>query len=113
MSDISAFRFNEPEIRNLLEGTTGPVARELARHAMRIESRAKTNASGRPGPNVRTGRLRSSITWRLGHDAEGLYADIGTNVPYGYYLETGLRNGARYPFLLPALLAEGFAPIPV
>jgi hypothetical protein len=61
-----------------------------------------TNAAGR-GPNVDTGRLRSSIAWRLGDDTEGLYADIGTNVPYGYYLETGLRNGVKYPFLVPAL----------
>jgi hypothetical protein len=107
--DIAAFRFNEPEMRRLLSSESGEVARELARRAMRIESRAKINASGRPGPNVRTGRLRSSITWRLGHDAVGVYADVGTNVPYGYYLETGLRNGARYPFLLPALEAEGIA----
>lgn len=104
--DVTRFRFNEAEMRRLLEGDTGPVARELGRRAMRIESRAKQNASGRPGPNVQTGRLRSSITWRLGHDSRGIYADIGTNVPYGYYLETGLRNGARYPFLAPALAAE-------
>ena len=104
--DVTSFRFNEAEMRQLLEGPNGPVARELAKRAMRIESRAKQNASGRPGPNVRTGRLRSSITWRLGQDSQGLYADIGTNVPYGYYLETGLRNGARYPFLQPALIAE-------
>jgi hypothetical protein len=105
-ADVSSFRFNEGELDRLLNGKTGTVARDLAKRAIRIESRAKQNASGRPGPNVQTGRLRSSITWRLGEDAIGLYADIGTNVPYGYYLETGLRNGAKYPFLLPALMAE-------
>jgi hypothetical protein len=31
--------------------------------------------------------------------------DIGTPVIYGRYLETGLRNGATYPFLRPALAA--------
>lgn len=102
-ADVIAFRFNEGELNRLLRGRTGPVARQLAKNAIVIESRAKRNASGRPGPRVDTGRLRSSITWRIGEDEHGLFADIGTNVPYGYYLETGLRNGARYPFLAPAL----------
>lgn len=105
-TDVTAFRWNEGALRELLESPHGDVARDLAQRAIRIESRAKQNASGRPGPNVQTGRLRSSITWRLGVDSQGLYADIGTNVPYGRYLELGLRNGARYPFLAPALAAE-------
>ena len=101
--DVTHFRMNSAALDQLLTGRSGPVARDLAKRAMRIESRAKQNASGRPGPRVQTGRLRSSITWRMREDGRGLYADIGTNVPYGYYLETGLRNGAKYPFLLPAL----------
>ncbi len=46
---------------SLLESPSGPVARDLQRRGLRIESQAKINASGRPGPNVDTGRLRSSI----------------------------------------------------
>ena len=96
--------YNEVALRELLAGPSGGVAKDLARRAVAVESQAKINASGRPGPNVDTGRLRSSISWRLGEDAQGLYADIGTGVPYGRYLELGLtRNGARYPFLEPAL----------
>lgn len=78
---------------------------------------AKLNATGIPvagannpegrGPRVRTGRLRSSIGWAPGRDAKGPFVDIGTDVPYGKYLETGLVNGATYPFLRPALATLG------
>lgn len=105
--------FDQRELKRLLEGPDGPVAKDLGRKATRVETEAKLNATGRQvagannpegrGPNVQLGRLRSSISWRLGHDTQGLYADIGTNVPYGFWLETGLRNGATYPFLTPAL----------
>ena len=98
--------YDETALRQLLAGPDGAVAQDLARRAIAVESQAKRNASGRPGPNVDTGRLRSSISWRLGQDAQGVYADIGTGVPYGRILELGLtRNGARYPFLEPALSA--------
>lgn len=98
--------FDEVALREFLSGPNGDVARDLGRRAEAVASQAKVNASGRPGPNVDTGRLRSSISWRLGEDASGLYADIGTGVPYGRILELGLtRNGQRYPFLEPALEA--------
>jgi hypothetical protein len=98
--------YDQAALHALLQGPNGPVARDLARRAVAVESQAKINATQRPGPRVDTGRLRSSISWRLGEDAQGLYADIGTGVPYGRILELGLtRNGARYPFLGPALEA--------
>ena len=98
--------YDEVALAYLLRSEHGPTARDLARRAVRVESQAKANASGRPGPNVDTGRLRSSISWRLGEDSKGLYADIGTGVPYGKNLETGdTRNGRRFPFLEPALEA--------
>lgn len=113
MSDQFTLRMDAAGLKRLLEGPNGPVARDLAKRAIRVESEAKLNATGRSvegatnpesrGPRVDTGRLRSSISWRMGRDTDGLYADIGTNVPYGYWLETGLRNGATYPFLVPAL----------
>ncbi len=99
------------EIDLLLSSPQGFVARDLLRRGTLIESQAKINATGRQyqsglrGPRVRTGRLRASITHALGQDARGLYVDVGTNVVYGRYLELGLRNGKRYPFLEPALEA--------
>lgn len=97
-----------------------------------VEKQAKINARvgshkygtptpARPGtgPAVISGNLRRSITHepiiRSGDSysikvgtAVGFYPNYGagaTRTPankYGYYLETGLRNGSKYPFLLPA-----------
>lgn len=97
--------FNEPALALLLRSPTGGVGRDLLRRAVNVESRAKQNASGRPGPNVDTGRLRSSITYEIGEDEKGLFARIGTNVEYGIYLELGTRYMQPYPFLRPALSA--------
>lgn len=97
--------YYEGPLTALLTGFDGPVAADLARRVQRATNAAKVNASGRPGPNVRTGRLRSSITFEMGRDAKGLFGDFGTNVDYGFLLETGLRNGAKYPFLVPAIPA--------
>jgi hypothetical protein len=97
--------------------------------ALIIERQAKINAStgahkygtptpARPGtgPAIISGNLRRSIThspitfvnggWetKVG-TAIGFPAPYGSKTPankYGFYLETGLRNGTTYPFLVPA-----------
>lgn len=103
----------------------------LTRLALTVEKQAKINASsgahayGTPtpahrgsGPAVISGTLRRSVThtpvtwtgkgWetRVGMGA-GFYPPYGqhrtTSSRYALYLETGLRNGATYPFLRPAL----------
>jgi len=102
-SAVRSFRFNEAQLRELLTGPQGGIARDLTRRAIRVEGAAKQNASGRPGPNVRTGRLRGSITWRLGRDGTGLYADVGTAVHYAPYVEGGTSRMPAYPYLRPAL----------
>jgi len=106
---------NPAALRRLLTGQHGGVARDLARRVVRVQNQARINATGARGggasnpesrgPRVDTGRLRASIHWEIREDAQGLEGRIGTNVEYGYYLETGLRNGRTYPFLVPALPA--------
>lgn len=91
---ITNFRFNEAGYQLMLKTDVG---KDLARRAIAVESSAKRRASGRPGPNVITGRLRGSITWRLGEENGEPYADVGTSVEYAPYVER------LYPFLLPAL----------
>lgn len=71
------------------------VGRDLDRRAIQVESAAKINASGRPGPNVITGRLRASITWRAGEDALGQFRDIGSDVYYAPFVELGHPNTAH------------------
>lgn len=92
-------------LQRLLNGRDGGIARDLARRSIRVQNQMKQNASGRPGPNIDTGRLKGSITWEIREDADGLEARIGTNVEYALPLETGLRNGNTYPFMARALSA--------
>jgi phage gpG-like protein len=114
VADQFDIHFDEAAARALLESSEGPVARDLIRRGIRVESQAKLNASGRPGPRVQTGRLRSSITWALGRDTRGLFVDVGSNVVYAKRIEEGFHGtdslGRRYdqpayPFLRPALIA--------
>jgi hypothetical protein len=96
--------------------------------ALVVERQAKINASvgahrrGTPtpaspgaGPAVISGTLRRSITHSpVVFTGGGWETKVGTAVGftppygrtpanrYGFYLETGLKNGATYPFLKPA-----------
>lgn len=107
----------------------GAIAAGLEPLAAAVERQAKINAStgehprGTPtpahpgaGPARVSGTLVRSLThsgperttggWecKVG-TATGLYAPYNRRTPanrYGYYLEHGLRNGAKYPFLGPA-----------
>lgn len=106
---------HDAALHALFSDPHGGIARDLGRRALRVQNQAKINATGghvegannpqSRGPRVQTGRLRSSIAWGIFTDEHGVYARIGTNVFYGWYLETGLRNGATFPFLSPALSA--------
>lgn len=120
-----------PKFFTALEAGTRVRARSaLTRLAFVVEKQAKINARvgshkygtptpARPGtgPAVISGTLRRSITHtpvvRVGNDYEcRIGMGVGFHPPYGngrtpsslyaYYLETGLRGGAKYPFLLPA-----------
>lgn len=97
-------------VDRLLRSPDSNVAKELAKFGVRVESAAKTAASGRPGPNVVTGDLRGSIGWRIEkHDELELY--VGFGMPYGIYLELGWTttrgNFVQYPFMRPAIESLG------
>ncbi len=77
--------YNTGALEALLHGPSGGVARDLAKRAIRVESRAKQLAP------VDTGRLRSSITWRITLGAGGLNAIVGTNVAYAVFVHEGTR----------------------
>ncbi len=98
-----SFRFNQAGLEDLLKTAVGP---DLVRRAIRVERAAKQYATGTGGgPNVRTGRLRNSITWRAGHSPSGPYVDVGTAVLYGPFVELGTSRMHARPFLRPALEA--------
>jgi phage gpG-like protein len=120
--NLEKFAFNEAGFRELI---VGPIQRDLVRRAIRVEAAAKEYATGRGGgPKVRTGRLRSSITWKIGIDPISPYVDVGSNVLYAPFVELGHKNtphqyraagggwgyvgdkpAKAYPFLRPALEA--------
>lgn len=107
---LDNFQINEAQLRELLTGRNGPVMRDLAKRAIRVQNRAKSNATGRPGPNVITGRLKGSITWRLGRDSKSPYADVGTAVHYAPFVELGHKNTKHvYPVLSAGGTLHGFA----
>ncbi len=112
---MSGFIPNEAGFQQLLNTRDGAVGRDLERRLIACVSLAKVYASGAPtplatnregrGPRVRTGRLRSSIAYLIVESSTGVVGYYGTNVTYGFWLETGLRNGVTYPFLVPAMTA--------
>ncbi|MCK9583187.1 MAG: HK97 gp10 family phage protein [Endomicrobiales bacterium] len=70
------------------------------------EKEAKKNASGRPGPNVQTGRLRASITHLVAEPNENNIIGVigaGGGLEYAEYVEFGTSRAAAYPFLRPAV----------
>lgn len=112
LCDVATTKVNDRALQALLAGPHGAVVRDLARRAVRVESRAKTFV------RVDTGRLRASIAWAAGVDNEGPFVDIGTNVEYGIYQEgfkrvgasivpraSSPREGGYTPYLRPALPA--------
>lgn len=64
---------------------------------------AKLNASGRPGPRVVNGRLRSSITGRI--ENNGWRGVVGSNVEYAPYHELGTSRMSAHPYLAPAIVS--------
>ena len=87
----------------------------IAMVGARVESQAEKNASGRPGPNVRTGNLRRSITSsKVNVGLNGLYSvDVSATMVYARAVELGhprWKPGVKYPYLGPAansLQADG------
>lgn len=93
----------EGELHVFLGNVHGPVGHMLSRVGVKFESRAKYYASGNDGgPNVRSGRFRSSLTWVLGEDGGGAYVDLGSNVEYAVFLELGTRFMDARPSIVPA-----------
>lgn len=101
------FAWDDHALMQLLAGPNGDMAQSLARVGVQLETQMKINVTGGgptgQGPHVRTGRLRASITWQVDQDAQGLYVDAGTNVPYGRWLEQGTDRMRAYPWAQPAL----------
>lgn len=101
---------NTAQIQQVLTSPAGPVGLDLLRRGQLVTDQAKINASGRPGPKVQTGRLRSSIgPPRLVSGATGLYCIVGTSVHYAPYVEKGTGPYTIHPQNRKALYWKGAA----
>lgn len=75
----------------LLTSDQGPVARDMLRRGLRVETRAKQNLAGRGGPRrIDTGRLRASVTTTLVRARGGAPAvRVGSDVDYAILVHNG------------------------
>jgi hypothetical protein len=110
---VQRVRIHRGAFNRLTRTRTGPVGRDIQRRGLRVTARMKQNASGRPGPNIRTGTLVSAISFlRFSVDIDGIHADIGPQAHrvtkrgwnYAGLLELGNEpHAGRFPFMERAL----------
>lgn len=101
LSDVIAgIQGKETEMQSAIQYALGMVA-------LKVEDRAITNASGRPGPNVITGSLRASIAAQpVQRGFDNKYeTSVSASMVYARAVELGHPNwppGVKYPYLGPA-----------
>lgn len=75
--------------------------RGMQKVVITLSDQAKLNATARPGPQVDTGRLRSSITGTVRNEGASLIGVIGSNVIYARIHELGgVITAKNAPFLV-------------
>lgn len=87
------------------------VGKAVLKGCLTVEREAKSSIVGpsnevsAPGepPKVKTGRLRASITHRIGYEDKEIVGEVGTNVEYAFSLEFSTQRMAARPFMGPAL----------
>ena len=93
MSDIVGFRITTEGFERARDLTgaqlQAAVMRGMEKAMANAATQAKKNASGRPGPNVDTGRLRSSITHEVTDNGDRVTGVIGSDVVYARIHELG------------------------
>lgn len=93
------FEWHDAALHALLNGPSGPVARDVLRRGKKVETAAKMLV------RVDTGRLRGSITTVLASEGGGPVAIVGTNVDYAIHQHNGTRWMTGTFFLTRALPA--------
>lgn len=83
---------NPVQVDYILKSPVGPVARDLIKRGIRVQSRARRNLSGNTGSGpkrVDTGLLRASLATQLRTDGVDLVMRVGTGVYYSRWVHDG------------------------
>lgn len=93
MAQAKVFQvLNEAQLFWLLNSEQGPVAKDLVKRGVKVQSQARRNlgGSGGSGPKrIDTGLLRASVSTQLGYRATELAIRVGTNVYYARWVHDG------------------------
>jgi Bacteriophage HK97-gp10, putative tail-component len=89
----------DPQTRHYFRSVL--VGKEIARRTLKVHTVAVR------GCPVKTGRLRSSIRWRMGKDGRGLFGLVGTDVEYAGLIHSGTRPHIIVPKSKMALYWKG------
>lgn len=92
-----ALIWNMIEVEYLLHSTNGPLGKYLATKSALVETAAKARCP------VDTGRLRSSINWRVETRDGALCGVIGASAEYARFVHDGARGRPPRPFLAEGL----------
>src|SRR5688572_9681029 len=92
---------NNAEVTKLLQGPNGPVVGEIQRKTVKAHGVARAECP------VDTGRLRSSIRWRMATDSRGVHGIVGTDADYAVYVHQGTRPHSIQPRTKKALFWKG------
>lgn len=95
-------KLNIQALETLLNSPSGPVAKDLIKRGVRVQTQAKRNLGGGTGSGpkrVDTGLLRASIGTNLYTSTTGLTMRVGTGVYYALYVHEG--TGIYGPKLRP------------
>jgi hypothetical protein len=101
----SGLRLNRAGYERLTRSLGGPIGRDIQRRGLRVTRQMQQNASGRPGPQIRSQNLYNAIAFlRFAIDAGGIHADIGLQN------HRMIRRGYNYALILEGLFPRGHAP---
>jgi len=96
---------NPAQIDYILHSPVGPVARDLIKRGVKVQSRARRNLGGATGSGpkrVDTGLLRASIATQLVTSGPELAMRVGTNVYYSRWVHDGTGiYGPRHTPIVP------------
>jgi hypothetical protein len=95
---------NQAVVRYIKTDPNGPVAKDMLKRGVRVQSRARKNLNGgSSGPRrINTGLLRTSIGVGLRMKSTGRSVRIGTDLYYSYWVHEGTGlYGPKHRLITP------------